>query len=198
MLDFDLSKMALIGVIALVVLGPERLPRVARTAGALLGRARRYVDELKSQVTREMEMELDELRRMKTQFESTVGRFEDAVDSSGAGRRDALSTRAAPDSPIAIAGSDAPAIGMGNSVISRTSAAKASAERERDTTLSRTAAMGKVECLHPTRFGHSSERGVDDRFQVVAAVLQLLSYSGYGANKVRTVSFVAYIENLDV
>ena len=50
MLDFDLSKMALIGAVALVVLGPERLPRVARTAGALLGRSRRYVDEFKGLV----------------------------------------------------------------------------------------------------------------------------------------------------
>jgi Tat protein translocase TatB subunit len=89
MLDFDLSKMALIGAVALVVLGPERLPRVARTEGALLGRSRRYVDELKSQVTREME--LDELRRTKTQFESTVGRFGDAIDPARYVQRGSLS-----------------------------------------------------------------------------------------------------------
>jgi sec-independent protein translocase protein TatB len=118
MLDFGLSKMAMIGVVALIVLGPERLPRVARTAGALLGRARRYVDELKSQVTHEMELE--ELRRMKAQFESTVGRFEDAIDSTRSGQHDALSTLARPDSPIAIAGGDTPAIGVSNGVTSGT------------------------------------------------------------------------------
>jgi sec-independent protein translocase protein TatB len=70
MLDLGLSKMALIGVVALVVLGPERLPRVARTAGALFGRAQRYINDVKSEVTREIE--LDELRRMKTDFESAA------------------------------------------------------------------------------------------------------------------------------
>jgi sec-independent protein translocase protein TatB len=70
MLDLGLSKMALIGVVALVVLGPERLPRVARTAGALFGRAQRYINDVKSEVTREIELE--ELRRMKTDFESAA------------------------------------------------------------------------------------------------------------------------------
>ncbi len=70
MLDLGLTKMALIGVVALVVLGPERLPRVARTAGALFGRAQRYINDVKAEVTREIE--LDELRRMKTDFESAA------------------------------------------------------------------------------------------------------------------------------
>jgi len=70
MFDLDISKMALIGVVALVVLGPERLPRVARTAGALLGRAQRYINDVKSEVTREIEIE--ELRKMKSGFEDTV------------------------------------------------------------------------------------------------------------------------------
>jgi sec-independent protein translocase protein TatB len=65
MLDLGLTKMALIGVVALVVLGPERLPRVARTAGALFGRAQRYINDVKSEVTREIE--LDELRRMNVE-----------------------------------------------------------------------------------------------------------------------------------
>ena len=70
MLDLGLTKMALIGVVALVVLGPERLPRVARTAGALFGRAQRYINDVKAEVTREIE--LDELRRMKTKFEAAA------------------------------------------------------------------------------------------------------------------------------
>jgi sec-independent protein translocase protein TatB len=70
MLDLGLTKMAVIGVVALVVLGPERLPGVARTAGALFGRAQRYINDVKAEVTREIE--LDELRHMKTDFESAA------------------------------------------------------------------------------------------------------------------------------
>ncbi|MEW6343545.1 MAG: Sec-independent protein translocase protein TatB [Paraburkholderia sp.] len=77
MLDLGLTKMALIGVVALVVLGPERLPRVARTAGALFGRAQRYINDVKAEVTREIE--LDELRRMKTEFETAASNVENTV-----------------------------------------------------------------------------------------------------------------------
>ncbi|MDE1180653.1 Sec-independent protein translocase protein TatB [Paraburkholderia sp.] len=77
MLDLGLTKMALIGVVALVVLGPERLPRVARTAGALFGRAQRYINDVKSEVTREIE--LDELRRMKTEFASAASNVENTI-----------------------------------------------------------------------------------------------------------------------
>ena len=52
MIDIGLSKMALIGVVALIVIGPEKLPRVARTVGALLGKAQRYVADVKSEVNR--------------------------------------------------------------------------------------------------------------------------------------------------
>jgi len=68
MFDLDFSKLALIGIVALVVLGPERLPRVARTAGTLLGRAQRYLNDVKAEVSREIE--LDELRRAKTGLET--------------------------------------------------------------------------------------------------------------------------------
>ncbi|MFP3569218.1 Sec-independent protein translocase protein TatB [Paraburkholderia sp. SIMBA_030] len=77
MLDLGLTKMALIGVVALVVLGPERLPRVARTAGALFGRAQRYINDVKAEVTREIE--LDELRRMKSEFEAAASNVETTV-----------------------------------------------------------------------------------------------------------------------
>ena len=63
MFDIGLSKIALISVVALVVLGPERLPRVARTAGNLFGRAQRYMSEVKQEVSRQMEQE--ELKKMK-------------------------------------------------------------------------------------------------------------------------------------
>jgi len=69
--------MALIGVVALVVLGPERLPRVARTAGALFGRAQRYINDVKAEVSREIE--LDALRTMKTDFESAARNVETTI-----------------------------------------------------------------------------------------------------------------------
>jgi len=77
MLDLGITKMALIGVVALVVLGPERLPRVARTAGALFGRAQRYINDVKAEVTREIE--IDELRRMKTDFEKAARNVETTI-----------------------------------------------------------------------------------------------------------------------
>jgi sec-independent protein translocase protein TatB len=77
MLDLGLTKMALIGVVALVVLGPERLPRVARTAGALFGRAQRYINDVKAEVAREIE--LDHLRQMKTDFESAARNVENSI-----------------------------------------------------------------------------------------------------------------------
>jgi sec-independent protein translocase protein TatB len=63
MIDLGLSKLAIIGVVALVVIGPEKLPKVARMAGSLYGRAQRYLHDVKTEVSREME--LDELRNLK-------------------------------------------------------------------------------------------------------------------------------------
>ena len=63
MFDIGVTKLAIIGAIALVVIGPERLPKVARMAGNLLGRARSYMAEVKAEVSRSME--LDELKKMK-------------------------------------------------------------------------------------------------------------------------------------
>ena len=63
MFDIGLSKIVLISVVALVVLGPDRLPRVARTAGNLFGRAQRYMSEVKQEVSRQMDQE--ELKKMK-------------------------------------------------------------------------------------------------------------------------------------
>ena len=57
MIDLGLSKLAIIGVVALIVIGPEKLPKVARMAGSLYGRAQRYLHEVKSEVSREIELE---------------------------------------------------------------------------------------------------------------------------------------------
>ncbi|WP_370681129.1 Sec-independent protein translocase protein TatB [Comamonas sp. GB3 AK4-5] len=77
MFDLGISKMALIGVVALVVIGPEKLPRVARTVGALLGKAQRYVADVKAEVSRSME--LDELRKMKETVETAARDVEKSV-----------------------------------------------------------------------------------------------------------------------
>jgi len=71
MIDIGITKLALIGVVALVVVGPERLPKMARMAGTLFGRAQRYLNEVKSEVGREIELE--ELRRMHKDVESAAG-----------------------------------------------------------------------------------------------------------------------------
>ena len=70
MIDLGISKMALIGAVALIVIGPEKLPRVARTVGTLLGKAQRYVADVKAEVSRSME--LDELKKMKDTVESAA------------------------------------------------------------------------------------------------------------------------------
>ena len=70
MFDIGFSEMILIAIIALVVLGPEKLPRVARTAGHLLGRMQRYVNDVKSDINREIE--LDELRKLQKEMEKTA------------------------------------------------------------------------------------------------------------------------------
>ena len=77
MIDFGLDKIALIGAVALVVIGPEKLPRVARTVGALFGKAQRYVSDVKAEVNRSIELE--ELKKMKTQFEDAARNVEDTV-----------------------------------------------------------------------------------------------------------------------
>ena len=70
MFDIGFTQLLLIGVVALVVLGPERLPRVARTIGHLLGRAQRYVGDVKSDIQREMELE--QLKDLKTEMEDAA------------------------------------------------------------------------------------------------------------------------------
>src|SRR3954470_6317319 len=69
--------MMVIGAVALVVIGPEKLPRVARTVGTLLGKAQRYVADVKAEVNRSIELE--ELQKMKTQFQTAVQDVEQSV-----------------------------------------------------------------------------------------------------------------------
>ena len=80
MLDLGLSKMALIGAVALIVIGPEKLPRVARTVGTLLGKAQRYVADVKAEVNRSMDLE--ELKKMKDTVESAARDVEQTVQTT--------------------------------------------------------------------------------------------------------------------
>ena len=70
MFDIGFSELFVIGVVALVVIGPERLPKVARTVGHLFGRLQRYVSQVKSDISREMDAA--ELSKVKTEFESAA------------------------------------------------------------------------------------------------------------------------------
>ena len=86
MIDLGLSKLALIGVVALIVVGPEKLPKVARMAGSLYGRAQRYLSELKSEVSREIE--LDELRNLQKEVHDAANQVQEGLQNSIAGHRD--------------------------------------------------------------------------------------------------------------
>ncbi|NLD69311.1 MAG: twin-arginine translocase subunit TatB [Limnobacter sp.] len=90
MFDFGFSELMVIGLIALVVLGPERLPRVARQAGQWMGKLQRYVADVKSDINRQMELEelrnlqkevTDAARDVKTSFESSIQEAQSEFDS---------------------------------------------------------------------------------------------------------------------
>ncbi len=70
MFDIGFSELLVIGVVALIVIGPERLPKVARTAGLLYGRMQRYVSSVKSDISHEIQ--LDEMRRVGQSFKESV------------------------------------------------------------------------------------------------------------------------------
>jgi len=78
-IDLGISKMALIGAVALIVIGPEKLPAVARTVGTLLGKAQRYVSDVKAEVNRAMEM--DELKKMRATVESAARDVENSIQT---------------------------------------------------------------------------------------------------------------------
>ena len=79
MFDFSAAEIFVIGVVALIVIGPERLPRVAKTFGNLFGRLQRYVSEVKSDINREIELE--ELRNLKATMQDAARSIEQSVTS---------------------------------------------------------------------------------------------------------------------
>ena len=81
MFDIGFSELMVIALVALIVIGPERLPRVARTLGALLGRAQRYVNDVKSDIQREVN--LDELKDLKSTFQDAAKSVQESVSEVG-------------------------------------------------------------------------------------------------------------------
>lgn len=82
MIDLGIAKLAMIGAVALIVIGPEKLPRVARTVGTLLGKAQRYVSDVKAEVNRSMA--LDELKKMKDSVESAAKDVSQSIQTTSA------------------------------------------------------------------------------------------------------------------
>lgn len=80
MFDIAFTEMLIIGVIALVVIGPEKLPKVAKTVGHLLGKAQRYVTDVKSEINREME--IDELRKLQAEMQTAARKVEGDVQTA--------------------------------------------------------------------------------------------------------------------
>ena len=77
MFDIGFSELMVIAVVALIVIGPERLPKVARTLGHLVGRMQRYVNDVKADISREMQ--LDELKKLQAQMQDAANSFEQSV-----------------------------------------------------------------------------------------------------------------------
>ena len=80
MIDLGVSKIALIGAVALIFIGPEKLPKLARTLGAMVGKAQRYVADVKAEVNRSMDLE--ELKKMKETVESAARDVETTVHTA--------------------------------------------------------------------------------------------------------------------
>jgi len=81
MFDISFGELMLIGIIALVVIGPQRLPKVARTLGHLIGRAQRYVNDVKHDIQKEIDLE--ELNKVKHQMESAARSVQSSVQDVG-------------------------------------------------------------------------------------------------------------------
>jgi len=92
MFDIGFSELMVIGIVALIVIGPERLPKVARTIGLLLGRAQRYVSDVKSDINREMQ--LDELKKLQSQVTESARELETSV------RKEYESARSSIEEPV--------------------------------------------------------------------------------------------------
>ncbi|MBK7953858.1 MAG: twin-arginine translocase subunit TatB [Candidatus Accumulibacter sp.] len=126
MFDIGFSEMIVIAIVALVVIGPERLPKVARTAGHLLGRLQRYVSDVKSDINREMQLE--ELNKLRSEIQESARGVEQSLASemqaarqtinqtADAARADLKAAPAPPVAPSAVTG-DTPAAASGAATV---------------------------------------------------------------------------------
>jgi len=106
MFDIGFSEMMVIAIIALVVIGPEKLPKMARTIGILAGRLQRYVSDVKADINREIE--LDELRKMRDSMQQAASSFESSVQSE-INKASAEASKVEGELNAAVAGLDKPA-----------------------------------------------------------------------------------------
>ena len=109
MFDIAFSEVVVIAVVALIVIGPERLPKVARTLGHMFGRLQRYVAEVKADINREIE--LDELRKLQSEVQSAAHDLERSVTQAArdveTGVRSVESQLNATESPVTTTASPA-------------------------------------------------------------------------------------------
>ena len=99
MFDVGFSELVVIALVALIVIGPERLPKVARTVGILLGRLQRYVNDVKSDINREIQ--LDELKQLQEQVSNQTRDFESSLTQEMRSVEDSLSQTIAPPENLA-------------------------------------------------------------------------------------------------
>ena len=98
MFDIGFSELLVIAIVALIVIGPERLPKVARTLGHLFGRMQRYVNDVKADITREMELE--ELRKLQSSVEDAARSIQSSVDKEVSDARTELNKVADAANPV--------------------------------------------------------------------------------------------------
>lgn len=125
MFDISFTELMLAGVVALIVIGPEKLPKVARTVGHLLGRAQRYVNDVKGDIQREVE--IDELRKMKQEMESAAQSVQSSFTKTESDIRQGLQE---PIDDMKAIGDGLKKDGQANSVESLTDGAKDDLEQD--------------------------------------------------------------------
>ncbi|MBY0269770.1 MAG: Sec-independent protein translocase protein TatB [Burkholderiales bacterium] len=111
MFDIGFSELMVIAVVALIVIGPEKLPKVARTVGHLFGRMQRYVNDVKSDISREMA--LDDLRKLQSSMQDTVRSVEQSVNEEVRSAESEMNKIAA---DVPAAGTDAPSAAVPGAV----------------------------------------------------------------------------------
>ena len=122
MFDIAFSEILVIAVVALIVIGPERLPKVARTLGHLVGRMQRYVNDVKSDISREMELE--ELKKLQSSIQDTARSIEQSVHEEisstqsqfndiAAAATDPGAQASPPAPPATVAGPETPQLELG-------------------------------------------------------------------------------------